>query len=233
MATASASPIAAESAREPLPQPERIILHDVPWDAYVAINSERANWQLRMTYLDGTLELMSPQYRHDKNADRLGIIVQILTEVFDLPSACARSTTLRRKGRGKKKGLGKEPDNSFYLANEHLIRDNEQIDLRVDPPPDLIIEVDNTADSDWKLPVYARLGVPEVWRLDLDAGTLLFGQLQAGGSYAPVERSVVLPMLTPRWVLDVLGRCHGIGETRWRRQLRDWVREELVPPPAP
>lgn len=233
MATATEDPTATESAREPLPEPERIILHGVPWNAYLAINSERANWHLRMTYLDGTLEIMSPQYRHDKSAYRIDKLIDAVTEVFDLTMANARTTTLRRKGRGKKKGAAKEPDTSFYLANEPLIRDQEQIDLRVDPPPDLAIEVDNTADSEWKLPVYARLGVPEVWRLDLNAGTLWFGRLQADGSYAPVERSVVLPMLNPGWVLDVLGRCHGIGETRWRRQLRDWVREELVPPPAP
>ena len=233
MATVTGTPKSSSATGEPLPEPERIVLHDVPWDAYLAINSERANRHVRMTYLDGTLELMSPKYRHDKFAYRFDNLIQAVVEVFKIPMANTRTTTIRRKGRGKKKGAGRESDTSFYFANAHLVRHKDEIDLRVDPPPDLAIEVDNTADSKWKLPAYARLGVSEVWRLDVNAVTLWFGQLQADGTYARIERSTALPMLTPAWVYDVMERCRVIGDDmEWGSQVRDWVRAELVPPPA-
>ncbi len=113
-----------------------------------------------------------------------------------------------------------EPDTCFYLEHESQIRDKTEIDLTVGPPPDLAIEVDNTADSEWKLPIFAALGVPEVWRHDVRAGTLWFGKLQEDGTYTPIERSEALPALTRAWVLDALARGMGQSATRWVRQLR-------------
>ena len=184
-----------------------------------------------MTYHDGTLELTYPLYRHEKSSSRLTRFIWAVVEVLDIPCACAGagSTTLRRKEEGPKKGSGKEPDTSFHITNEHRIRERDEIDLDVDPPPDLAIEVDNTADSEAKLPVYAKLGVPEVWRYDAKTGSLWFGRLQTDGTYRPIERSECLPMLTPALVLDALGRCRGVEESRWGRLLRDWVRAELAP----
>jgi Uma2 family endonuclease len=107
---------------------------------------------------------------------------------------------------------------------------NTQIDLRVDPPPDLAIESDNTADSDWKLPVYARLRVPEVWRYDVNEKTLWFGRLGPKGKYEPIDQSVVLPMLSRTWVLDVITRCEGLADSRYDARLDGWIRTELNPP---
>jgi len=38
------------------------------------------------------------------------------------------------------------------------------MDLAVDPPPDLVIEIDIPSPSFSKLPIYADMGVPDVWR---------------------------------------------------------------------
>ena len=72
------------------------------------------------------------------------------------------STTFRREDLER----GFEPDSCFYIQNEKEIRGNVRIDPAVDQPPDLVIEIDITSPSLNKLPIYARMGVPEVWRYD-------------------------------------------------------------------
>ena len=210
---------------------ETTVLRDVPWDVYVALRASRRNDRIRMTYLDGVLILMSPGYIHDHFAERVGMIIRDVVAAFGIPAAGARSTTLQRPEPGlePKKGAGKEPDNSYYFANEARIRGREEINLEVDPPPDLAIEVDNTRDSRLKLAVYARLGVPEVWRYDVKTETLWFVALLADGTYAPIERSLSLPMLTPAIILDLLARSRTTDETTWDNWVRDWARNELLP----
>jgi Uma2 family endonuclease len=109
------------------------------------------------------------------------------------------------------------------MANEPMIRDKEEIDLAVDPPADLAIEVDNLGDSEGKLPIYAALGAPEVWRYDARAGVLWFGRLQADGRYDPIASSECLPMLTPARPLEALALCRGVSKSRWGRLPREWV----------
>jgi Uma2 family endonuclease len=199
---------------------DRIVLRNVPWKAYAEFRDDDANQQVRMSYYKGTLELMSPRYRHEKHNRRLGHLIWELVVALDLPCACAGSTTFRREEEG---GAGKEPDTCFYIANEPLIRDKDEIDLSIDPPPDLAIEVDDLSDSKGKLPIYAALRVPEVWRYDAKASVLWFGRLGDDRTYIAVERSVCLPMLTPARVLEALSLCRGIPESRWGRLLREWI----------
>jgi Uma2 family endonuclease len=216
-----------ELGSSPLTEPDRFVLHHIPWALYVALRNADNRRHVRMSYLDGTLELMSPKFRHERVGDRLTRLLRAVVEELDIPCAGAGSTTFQLPGEGEKKGAAKEPDTCFYIANERLIRDNDDIDLPVDPPPDLAIEVDNTTDSARKLPIYAALGVPEVWRYDVRTRVLWFGQLQPDGTYVEVARSVSLPMLTPALVQEGLDLCQGVSESRWGRMLRDWVRERL------
>jgi Uma2 family endonuclease len=126
-------------------------------------------------------------------------------------------------------GWGKEPDQSFYLASESLIRGKEDINLEVDPPPDLWIEVDHRGSSRGSLPLYASLGIPEVWRFRTRRELLWFGSLD-GRVYREIERSKVLPTLTPQNVLEALDLGAGLSESEWDVLLRAWVRERLAPP---
>ena len=142
-----------------------------------------------------------------------------LAEVLDIPCTESRSTTFRRED----EAAGKEADTSFYLAHEQEIRDKDEIDLTIDPPPDLAIEVDDSSSSRNKLAIYAALRVPEVWRYDASAGSLWFGRLQSDGTYRSLDRSECLPMLTPEKVLEALGLSRGLPESRWGRLLTDWI----------
>ena len=206
---------------------DHAVLHGVPWDAYVAMRDDNSHRHVRMDYFRGTLKLMSPKYRHEKYNRRLDRLVWELVVALDIPCLCAGSTTFRRKGAG----AGKEADTCFYIANEPVVRDKDEIDLDIDPPPDLAIEVDNFNNSGGKLPIYAALRVPEVWRYDARTAVLWFGRLQADETYRPIARSEALPMLTPELVLDTLALCKGVAESRWGQALREWVRGLTSAPP--
>jgi Uma2 family endonuclease len=102
----------------------------------------------------------------------------------------------------------------------------DNLDLNIDPPPDLAIEVDNTNDSEAALPIYARLGVPEVWRYDAEDSTLWFYRLD-GEAYVEVARSVALPRLTPALVLHALDVFDQgeMGENAWFDWIKAWARD--------
>jgi Uma2 family endonuclease len=182
-----------------------------------------------MTYHDGTLEIMSPLYRHEKSSRRIGHVVLVVCSVLGIPCQGTGSTAFGRRGPRPPRGWGKEPDQSFYLAHEPWIRGKDEIDLDVDPPPDLWIEVDHRGSSRGRLPLYAALGVPEVWRYRTKTSRLWFGRRQ-DDAYVPIEQSVVLPMLSPRLVLEALSLGNGLSESEWDLVLREWVRTNLVRP---
>ncbi len=173
MSTASKYP----PVREALNGSDRASLRDVPWNDYVAMRDDDSNRHVRMHYFRGTLDLMSPKYRHEKYNRRLDRVVTELTATLDIPCLCAGSTTFRREDGG----AGKEADTCFYIANEAAVRDKDEIDLAVDPPPDLAIEVNDFSDSEGTLPTYAALRFPEVWRYDVRSGVLCFGASRPTG----------------------------------------------------
>ncbi len=199
------------------------VLQGVSWESYREMRDDPDHDHLRMTYHDGTLIFVSPEYIHDRGAERLGLIVRAVVEAYRIRVAGTRTTTLRREGVGPLKGDAKEPDNAYYVGfSESLIRGKDTIDLEIDPPPDLAIEVDNKSDSTLALPIYAALLIPEVWRYQARGRTLWFGGL-ADGSYDTIDRSLCLPMLTPDLVLFALKQSEDEDEMTWNRWLRGWA----------
>lgn len=206
--------------------PGPTVLRGVSYDMYLRLRDHPGNDGHRMTYYDGTLEIMSPQFRHEKGGRRIGMIVRAYTAVFGVECQGAGSTTFRRGLPGKLKGKGKEPDESYYFTHATLVRDKEDLDLEVDPPPDLWVEVDNRSRSKGRLPVYAGLGIPEVWRYQPRRRTLWFGLLE-NGEYAATARSRCLPKLTPEIVLNLLDEAASRGETAWDNWMRGWIDSSL------
>jgi Uma2 family endonuclease len=210
------------------------VLHGVPYRWYARLAEDPRNYGLRMTYHDGTLEIMSPDFIHENPAAKLGVIVRAVASELEIPCVGARCTTFRRGGQGRYRGKGKEPDESFYLNRVDWLIGRERIDLDAgDPPPDLWIEVDNRASARGKLPVYAELGVPEVWRYRSRSKKLVFFRLIVETrTYEAIDRSLNLPMLTPKLVLDALALGERLDESAWDRRLRQWVRETFGAPGA-
>lgn len=210
---------------------EGVLLRGVAWETYLDLRDNPENRRIRMTYLDGTLILMSPDTIHEEGADLLGVLIRAVAKGLGVQVKGTRSTTLRL-GRARR-GAAKEPDTSFYLgANELRMRRMKALDLTVDPPPDLAIEVDNKADSEAALPVYARLGVPEVWRYTpAEEVALRFYRLEGSG-YEEVDRSLSIPILTPALVLEALRALDEseMGEVAWADYVVDWTRRIAAGP---
>ena len=83
-----------------------------------------------------------------------------MCEELNLNLRSTRSLTLKREDLDR----AAEPDNSYYIENEPLIRNKTNIDLTEDPPPDLIIEIEYSSSAMNKLQLYAAIEVPELWR---------------------------------------------------------------------
>jgi Uma2 family endonuclease len=202
---------------------QHMVLYGVSWHEYTRMLrafAERPGY--RLSYDRGTLEIMSPLFEHEVDADLLGRFVGVLTEELHLPIQSGRSTTFRRKR--MRRGL--EADHSWWIANAAQIRGKRRIDLRVDPPPDLAIEIDVTHRSIDRMAIYARLRIPEVWRLY--RGGLAFNVRQPNGRYAEQTHSVAFPQFTPADLTLFLQLRGQLDENEVVRQFRVFVRQRLA-----
>jgi Uma2 family endonuclease len=187
----------------------RLELHGVPWNRYstlLRVFSEMPG--VRLTYDRGELEIMSPLYRHDFESRLLGKLVPVLAEAFGLPLIEAGSTTLRRKL--KRRGL--EPDESFWMQNAHRMAGKVTLNLNVDPPPDLVVEVEETHSNLDRLAIYAELGVPEIWWLKSKKPNLVFLSLTDDGDYRETKSSRSFPGIEPRLLLKYVRKVIEKGD---------------------
>jgi Uma2 family endonuclease len=178
---------------------------------------------VRLTYDRGDVELMSPLFKHERSRSRLARMVEILTEELGIPLVSAGTTTLRREDLDR----GLEADASFYLNDLDRIRDMENLDLQIDPPPDLAIEIEITRSVLDRLGVYGALGVPEIWRFD--GQTLRILDRQPDGSYREIQTSEALPWISAEEIAFHVRSNETRDDTRWARAFRSWVRETIVP----
>lgn len=200
-----------------------LLLHHVDWQTYTRLLFTFAERPaVRLTYDRGDLEIMSPLPGHEFASHLLARFVDVLTEELGLPVLGGGSTTLRRR----KKLRGLEPDECFWIANEAKVRGKHRLNFRVDPPPDLAIEVDVTRSSLNRMDIYAKLKVPELWRLD-DEQTLFFYVLDADGEYQETSHSHCFPFVTPADLVKHLALITQLDHNAIVRQFRDWVRLQL------
>jgi Uma2 family endonuclease len=141
----------------------RVVLRSIPWNMYeslLATNQDQAG--VRFYYDNGILEIKMPSLPHENPNRKLARLVEVLTEEMRLDIEPAGSTTFKREDLRK----GFEPDSCYSIQHAEAIRGKEPLDLRSDPAPDLVIEIDISSDSLDKFPIFADLRVPEVWRFD-------------------------------------------------------------------
>ena len=203
------------------PADQKLVLGNVPWEMYTKLLRTFESRRLRLTYDRGTLEIMTISFEHDCYGRFLGRLLITLTEEFNLPVRSGGSTTLRR--RKKLKGL--ESDNCYWIQNEHLIRGKKRIILRVDPPPDVAIEIDITKSSLNRMRIYRALRVPEVWRFD--GKVVTFHILQADGNFKSETQSRAFPGITPSDLLRFLEMFDQDEENAVIRTFRAWIRQQL------
>lgn len=184
--------------------------HNVTWDEYEELLEQvgEARW-LRLSYNDGTLKAMSTSAEHEKYAEFIKRLVSTLSLRLRINVLFTGSATMRKK----KKTKGNEPDASFYVQTATVIGSRLDLDFEVDPPPDIVVEVDIYHDSTDNDPIYAALGVSEIWRYDGWEATILHlrGHLQGNG-YVEAEASNSLPMITSAILTEYLTRMRQEGE---------------------
>ncbi|NUQ63362.1 MAG: Uma2 family endonuclease [Pirellulales bacterium] len=204
---------------EQIIEPDLYVLHDVSWEFYEACLNELGDRNIRLTYDRGTLEFMSPSETHNRSKRLLGRLIEALTEELGIEIRSEGSTTWRKKR--LRRGL--EPDEAYYVEHEPLVRGRETIDPAVDPPPDLVIEVEVTRRIVDRLGIYAALGVREIWRCAAD-GLRVF-VLGDDGKYHEADQSPSFPFLPLEEVNRFFARRNEMGETAWVRSFREWVRQ--------
>ena len=207
------------TALEVLPRGSAIQLFNVSWDDYEKILEEldeRTN--LRVTYDQGYLHIMTISAEHDGFTRLFGYLILVLAEELNFKYLSRGSTTLRKKGSGS----GAEGDDCFYFSNLSSIAGKNRLDLSSDPPPDLVIEVDITHPSTDKFPIYSRLGVPEIWWFD---GKVAKFYVLNNKNYEEVSSSRKFPFLSASVLPAFLLQGKDSDITDMVREFRQWVKE--------
>jgi Uma2 family endonuclease len=200
------------------PPEERIALRNIRWETYESLLVDLADCSApRLTYNRGTLEIMSPFAAHEEPNRSLALLVELVAEERELDIEGLGSTTFRREDLA----CGFDPDSCFYIQHAERMRGRNRIDLTIDPPPDLLIEINIKCPSLPKLPIYARFGVPEVWRYD---GQALAIHTLVGGGYQESHESVALPGLDCGTLSSFMEASKSLKRPEWIRRVRDWAR---------
>lgn len=221
MSTTPSPPPTAEAVGQ------QFVIPGVSWEAYVGFSDalgERPS--PRMVYCAGRLTLMGKTRHHEWLSGLLDHFVLGVAVVLGLECEPSGEATCRRR----EKEAGLEGDRTFHFGrNAERMRGPKNYDFDVDPPPDLAIEVEVTHSADDAVAAWGRLSVPEIWRFDARRWTCTFWNRRRDGSYRQVTRSLFLPALEADDVVNQMRRAQEIGATRWRAQLDDCVRNELLP----
>lgn len=200
---------------------QSVCLEDVDWDEFEQILEELGDRRnTRIAYNNKVLTIVAPLLKHEKDKVSLGDMVKVLLDELEIDHDVTGSTTLKRKDMDK----GVEPDDSFYIQNFSQVLGKDRLDLDVDPPPDLAIEIDLTSKT--QLEVYEALGVPELWRYD--SGLIRIDVLSSD-SYVQVDESPTFP----GWPIGDMARRYvtrvrEVGRSKAIREFREWVRERIL-----
>lgn len=200
---------------------QRVLLKRVSWETsnqlLIELGEDRA---MRLFYHEGLVEIMTPLGPHESSNRFIDDLIRVIADELNLNLKKFGSLTLKRDTTQ----TGAELDSCYYIQNEPLVRGKQEIDLKIDPPPDLVLEIDITSGSLDKRPIYAALGVPKLWRYDgqkLEAFVLQESSL----AYNPVQQSPTFPSSPLDSVPPLIRQSLVDGETATLRAFRAWVRE--------
>jgi Uma2 family endonuclease len=155
---------------------QRIVLYGVSWQQYETLRQTLEEVPgTRMTYLDGTLEIMTPSPEHESVKATIGTLLDVYLIQKRIRFYKCGSPTLKNQDKVR----GKEPDESYNLGTKKNI-------------PDLAIEIVVSSGSLDILSVYQGLGVPEVW---LWKNSQLSIYCLHSQSYEQISKSELLPEL--------------------------------------
>ena len=221
VSTEVAEPIALQTVEREASS-QGLVLHGVSWATYESLLADCADSHAaHFTFDQGVLEIMVLSAKHEEPNRTLSLLVEIVAAALDIDIRNLGSTTFKRADLAK----GFEPDSCFYIQHEADISGKDEINLGVDPPPDLVIEIDITGPSLAKFPIYAQIGVPEIWRYD---GTTISILKLNNSGYGEQEESEALPGLTNAILSQFLEDSQRIKRAEWLRAVQAWARDQVT-----
>ena len=204
-----------------LPSGGTMIVPDVSWEDYQQLVAEANNQNgVRLTFAQGSLEIMSPLPIHEKYKEFLLRLMDRLSTLMGFDLESLGSTTFNQEWLDN----GVEPDTCFYIQNAPKIIGKNRIDLAVDPPPDIAVEIDISHRSTTKLKIYEELRVPEIWLYDERKLQILWLS-ETGYIDSPTSQS--FPFLTSEALTQFLERSKTEGQGAVLRAFREWVKTEI------
>ena len=159
------------------------------WQQFLGLEMWLADTSgLRITYLDGNIELMTLGETHEG----IKSILRFLLEVYFIEKGIRFFPVGSATRRDEAKGVSFEPDESYYLGEKKSY-------------PDLAIEIIVTSGNLNKLEKYSRFAIPEVWFWQNNQ--LFLYHWQESG-YMQIYCSELLPDLD----VDLLLKCLQIPD---------------------
>ncbi|MGB7441702.1 MAG: Uma2 family endonuclease [Coleofasciculaceae cyanobacterium] len=205
-----------------VPAEQRTLLTNISWQTFKTMLAEMGSERVtRLAYYSGTVEIMTPLMPHENSNRLIEVFVGVLCEELGLEVKRTGSLTLTRDDLEH----GAEPDSSYYIENEYLVRDKEQIDLEFDPPPDLVLEVEYSRSKVDKLSLYASIGIPEFWRYN---GSVLRIYKLESGQYKESNTSFAFAPVPVKEIPQFIKESRKVGELTCTRNFRNWVKQELL-----
>jgi Uma2 family endonuclease len=200
-----------------------VLLDGITWETFERILHELGdNRGTRLAYDNGQLEIMSPSSSHEDLKELLSDIAHNLVRSLRVDFAKMGSTTFKRRELRR----GFEPDQCFYIQRYEAIRERRgELDLAQDPAPDLVIEIDITHRSLTKLPIYAALGVREIWRYT--GSRVLLYHCEAG-EVSLAEASRIFLGLHAQDINHFLELHATMIHPDWEDQIMTWARQHIT-----
>jgi Uma2 family endonuclease len=209
------------------PNEQRVLLPNVSWEKFEQLLTELGIDRLvRLTYARGKLEMMTPVAEHDRCHKLLESLVLVVADELKRPIESIAPVMLKSPDLL----CATEPDACYYFSTPSLPH-KPAIYLPQDPTPDLLVEVALTPSKLDKLPLYASLAIPEVWRYittageDVLKGKLLIYYLQ-GDRYISQSHSSIFLRLSGDRILEFLEQSDSMSLSAALRLLRAWIQEK-------
>jgi Uma2 family endonuclease len=204
-----------------MPADSVLTQHGVSWIEYEELlQSVGENGGLRISYDEGTLQIMSPSPKHEYYGELIKRLVDLLSIRQRVEVLFYGSMTIKKQRDQK----GVEPDACFYVQTADAVGTKELIDFNTDPPPDVVVEIDIHRDSTSKVPIYLAFGVPECWRYDGDSLTIYHLQ---NGRYVLADASRALPILTSAVLTEFLSRAPEENQYNIVLAFEEWLIERM------
>ena len=209
-----------ELSRIQVPPGQRVVLQDITWQEFESVLEELGEHRAaRIAYENGLLEIMAPLPEHEDNKEIIGDLIKDLLEELDVEFRSLGSTTYKSEGMMK----GIEPDQCFYIQNEPAIRGKKRLDLSIDPPPDLALEIDVTSRTHRS--IYAALKMSELWRFE--NGNLQINILRQDRYEESPESSIFPNLPLSEAIPRYLRESKIVGRNKALKAFRQWVKEQI------